>query len=238
MSNKRLNKIIDNKDNGTNNKKKKNRYTIVLKGNPATKKNSSQIKYIYSKNKGRRVPIIVPSENYNVYRELCMYQLNSLVNSRDFETIDYPINLKTIYYMEDLTVCDISNLINATHDILEDAGVIKEDSWKIVNSVDGSRVRFDPKNPRVEIFIDPVEDEKSSALQADDVKREREEKRVRKRKIRERQKEEERKELAKEVKYLREEKALPWKEVVKKVGVSQSTAYKYYKKYYLDKGGE
>ncbi len=38
-------------------------------------------------------------------------------------------------------------------------GVIKDDNHKIVASVDGSRVLYDKKNPRTEIYIEEIRDE-------------------------------------------------------------------------------
>ena len=48
----------------------------------------------------------------------------------------------------------MSNLLSATCDILVAAGVIKDDDFNVVASMDGSRVRFDNNNPRVEIEIE------------------------------------------------------------------------------------
>lgn len=48
---------------------------------------------------------------------------------------------------------DLTNLMNATHDLLQDAKIIADDSSDIVKSVDGSRVELDRENPRVEITI-------------------------------------------------------------------------------------
>ena len=52
---------------------------------------------------------------------------------------------------------DLTNLLNATNDILVKAGVLEDDNCKIVVSHDGSRVFYDKENPRVEIEITEVE---------------------------------------------------------------------------------
>ena len=51
--------------------------------------------------------------------------------------------------------CD---LIEATCDILVTAGVLADDNSRIVAAHDGSRVDYDKQNPRVEIWIEEMED--------------------------------------------------------------------------------
>jgi len=51
---------------------------------------------------------------------------------------------------------DLTNLMESTHDILVKAKILKDDDSKIIVSVDGSRVLYDKKNPRVEIEISEV----------------------------------------------------------------------------------
>ena len=48
---------------------------------------------------------------------------------------------------------DLVNLLEATCDILVDANVIADDNSGIVAGHDGSRVKYDKDNPRVEITI-------------------------------------------------------------------------------------
>lgn len=52
---------------------------------------------------------------------------------------------------------DLANLIEATCDILVKAGVLADDNSHIVAAHDGSRVDYDKKNPRVEIWIEEME---------------------------------------------------------------------------------
>jgi Holliday junction resolvase RusA-like endonuclease len=52
---------------------------------------------------------------------------------------------------------DLCNLLEASCDILVDAGILADDNSKIVVAHDGSRVRYDKQNPRVEIEIERVE---------------------------------------------------------------------------------
>ncbi|WP_299034066.1 RusA family crossover junction endodeoxyribonuclease, partial [uncultured Anaerococcus sp.] len=73
------------------------------------------------------------------------------------KNIDYPINLKCVYYRKTKHRVDLTNLLAATCDILTDCGVIADDNYKIVVSHDGSRVMFDKERPRVEIEIERIE---------------------------------------------------------------------------------
>ena len=48
---------------------------------------------------------------------------------------------------------DLLNLLEASLDILVDAGILEDDNSSIVVSHDGSRVLYDKENPRAEITI-------------------------------------------------------------------------------------
>lgn len=117
--------------------------TIILPGEPRTKKNSGQI--IMSGGK----PRLLPSKPYKEYRECCLWRIPGWQKTR----INYPVNMKCVYYMATKRKVDLVNLIEATCDILVDAGVIADDNSKIVVSHDGSRVKLDRDNPRAEITI-------------------------------------------------------------------------------------
>jgi Holliday junction resolvase RusA-like endonuclease len=64
--------------------------------------------------------------------------------------------MKCVYYMATKRKVDLVNLIEATCDILVDAGVLADDDSKIVVSHDGSRVKLDRDNPRAEITITEI----------------------------------------------------------------------------------
>jgi Holliday junction resolvase RusA-like endonuclease len=64
------------------------------------------------------------------------------------------VNIKCLYYMGTRRKVDLVNLLEATCDILTDAGVIADDNSRIVAGHDGSRVLYDKDRPRVEIEID------------------------------------------------------------------------------------
>ena len=122
---------------------------MTIYGNPATKKNSMQI----YKNSRTGQPFLTQSKRYKDYARDCAMQ----ITGKHKQAIDYPINLKCVYYRKTKRRVDLTNLLAATCDILTDCGVIADDNYKIVRSHDGSRVDFDKDNPRVEIEIEEVQ---------------------------------------------------------------------------------
>lgn len=116
---------------------------IIMPLTPATKKNSQQIIRV----KGR--PMIIPSEKYRQYEKACKPFLKAL-------HIDYPINIKALYYMPTRRIVDLNNLHECLCDVLVAHGVIEDDNSRIVESMDGSRVLYDKQNPRTEIYIERV----------------------------------------------------------------------------------
>lgn len=124
---------------------------MTLYGNPATKKNSMQI----FKNSRTGQPFLTQSKRYKDYARDCKKQITGKYKLK----VDYPINLKCVYYRQTKHRVDLTNLLAATCDILTDCGVIADDNYKIVVSHDGSRVDFDKNNPRVEIEIERIEND-------------------------------------------------------------------------------
>lgn len=122
---------------------------FAIYGNPITKKNSARIV-----NAGR-YPRLLPSNAYLKYRKDAIVQIpcNIRVN------IDFPVNVQVIYYMQTKRRVDLVNLLEATCDILVDAGVLADDNSNIAAAHNGCRVEYDKKNPRAEITITSIERE-------------------------------------------------------------------------------
>lgn len=116
---------------------------FIIKLKPITKKNSQQI--VTGKN-GR--PFIIPSAAYKKYEKACKPFMPKVA-----EPIDYPVNVKAIFYMQTKRKVDLTNLHEALHDILVKYGVLEDDNFKIIQSTDGSRVSYDKWNPRTEVEI-------------------------------------------------------------------------------------
>lgn len=123
-------------------------WTGIIYGQPITKKNSQRI---VTNPKTKRF-MIMPSKQYKDYEAVAL---------RNIDIPDNPIceqvNVKCIYYMQTHRPCDLTNLMEATHDILVKAKVLDDDNNNIIVAVDGSRVAYDKENPRVEICIEEMQ---------------------------------------------------------------------------------
>ena len=124
---------------------------------PRTKKNHSRI--VTLKN-GRR--FLRPSKQYEEFEEniidelfLAKHRFKELGQEIDLFTlqIDYPINLKCVFYKDKNYKADLCGYLQAIQDCLVKYGVLADDNDKIIKSVDGSRCEVDKENPRIEIEI-------------------------------------------------------------------------------------
>lgn len=122
------------------------KFTIYLE--PRTKKNSSQI--IINPRTNR--PMIIPSKKYKEYEEEAGWFVKAT-------GIDYPVNVKCLFYMKTRRKVDLSNLISAISDVLVKYGVITDDNSSIIAGYDGSRVLYDKANARTEVTITPMKEE-------------------------------------------------------------------------------
>ena len=115
---------------------------------PVTKKNSQRILQRYDRKRQKTVPFIAQSEKYKAYEQAAGWYIKG-----KGDRIDYPVNVKCIYYMPTKRRVDLVNLQEATLDILTHYEVLADDNSQIVVSMDGSRVEHDKDNPRTEIVI-------------------------------------------------------------------------------------
>ena len=122
---------------------------IILEGTPVTKKNSQQIA-----RRPNGQTFIVPSRKYKTFALFAKSYLRKYY--ADITTVDYPVNLRCLYYMPTRRAVDLVNLLEATCDVLVSAGILKDDNSSIVISHDGSRVLYDKERPRTEIYIESV----------------------------------------------------------------------------------
>lgn len=117
------------------------RFTIKVA--PVSKKNHSQI--IYNRSTGR--PMIIPSPQYRQYEKDASWFLPKGLN------IDYPVNVKAVFYMPTKRRVDLVNLQEALLDVLVKYGILSDDNSNIVYSMDGSYVDYDKDNSRTEVEI-------------------------------------------------------------------------------------
>ena len=132
------------------------KYIVI--GDPRTKKNHQMIA-----GKGRRCPTCGKFETewirqgsaYNEYSEAAAWQLRP----RPRAPIDFPINIRYLFFMKTRRKVDQSNLIAAMDDILTENRIIEDDNCRIIIGHDGSRVYHDPNHPRTEIYITRAADD-------------------------------------------------------------------------------
>lgn len=114
---------------------------------PRTKKNHQNI-IINPKTKR---PMIVQNSLYKEYENDAGWFL-----AKPSKPIDYPVNIKCLFYRKDKHRVDLTNLLEAIDDILVKYKVLADDSFNIVVGHDGSRVFIDPDEPRIEVYIEPI----------------------------------------------------------------------------------
>jgi Holliday junction resolvase RusA-like endonuclease len=117
---------------------------LVILGQPITKKNSQVIRCING------YPLVNQSKAYRAYEKMALKPMLAY----PCETIMGPVTVKVLYWLKDRRRPDLTNLLQATADILEKASVIAND--RNIVSWDGSHIMGMSRNPRAEITIRPV----------------------------------------------------------------------------------
>lgn len=120
-------------------------FQAVIPIEPRSKKNSQEICI----NRKTHRPFVKQSERYIQFEKECGYYLNN----KPPAPIDYPVNCKYIMYRSTNRVFDALNGCEAIDDVLVKYGILADDNFKIVVGHDGTRVRVDKENPRIEITI-------------------------------------------------------------------------------------
>ena len=111
---------------------------------PITKKNSQQI--LLNKSTGK--PFVMPSKQFKDYEKAALWFI-----PKRRQPIDFPVNIKCVFYMPTRRKCDLTNLLEAVDDIMVKSGLLADDNFTIIYSHDGSRVFYDKDKPRTEICI-------------------------------------------------------------------------------------
>ncbi len=97
--------------------------------------------------------MLIPSKQYREFEKECLL----LIPSKYRKKIDYPLNIKAIFYRDSKRKVDLTNLLEALDDMLVKAKVIADDNRDVVASHNGSLVLYDKQKPRIEIEITKVE---------------------------------------------------------------------------------
>lgn len=97
-------------------------------------------------------PVIFPGSAYSKWHKDAMKQIAALKLTLPVVPDGNVVWVQAVFYVTPRSRTDLVNFIEATNDLLEDAGVYGNDY--AVNSHDGSaRIWTDPTNPRTEIAI-------------------------------------------------------------------------------------
>lgn len=131
---------------------------LIIEGDPRTKKNSMTIA-----GSGRRCPRCGKFEKlwirqgsvHDEWKDAALWQLRPKAPR---EPISSPVGIRCLFYMKTRRRVDLLNLLAAVDDLLVEAGILADDNCNIVVSHDGSRVLYDAKNPRAEIFIEEMDE--------------------------------------------------------------------------------
>ncbi len=116
-----------------------------------SKKNSQQI----LRNSKTGKYFIAQSKLYQNFEQECSYFLLKYKNSN----INYPVNLKCLFFVSDRKKRDLTNLENAIADILVKYKVLEDDNYNILQSWDGSRIIYNKDiEPKIEIEIIKIEE--------------------------------------------------------------------------------
>lgn len=116
---------------------------------PRTKKNSAHVRCPYQ-DKGVRFHQPV----YQDYERWARGCARASIYDRTAPAIDYEVNCAALIY-RDRNVGDAAGFYQAIADCLEAMGVVKND--RLIVTWDGTRLRKDPENPRVEVTLTPAE---------------------------------------------------------------------------------
>lgn len=124
-------------------------HLITVQGVPRVKKNNQKVVLARTKT-GKTYPKKIDTPAYKIWHKNAIPQIQR--QKPNFE-IDYPINLKCLFYMDTDGKVDLSALYEGIQDVFVELDVITDDNYSIVASHDGSGVYVDRENPRMEITI-------------------------------------------------------------------------------------
>lgn len=126
---------------------------FILRGDPPVKKNSQEI-VTFTRRDGTTRRALIQNEKYRIFERDAGWQIPPSARVG----IDYPVNIKAIYYRATLRTVDRPNLEEALLDTLVKWGVLADDNRDIAAASDGSRVMYDHDDPRIEVEITPLND--------------------------------------------------------------------------------
>jgi Holliday junction resolvase RusA-like endonuclease len=126
-----------------------------IPGRPVTKKNSMRM--VKNPKTGKMFPL--PSKQYKEYER----EAGKHLKQKPDKPIDYPVNVTVLYFLSrnkdgsiPKSVPDLTNLLEATDDLLVHYGILEDDNALIVAGHDGSMVHFINGEPYSRVIIRPI----------------------------------------------------------------------------------
>jgi len=117
---------------------------LIIPGAPRTKKNSLRRKMV-----GKFLKSL-PSEAWCKWREDVLPRLMQWARQNKHAPIARPVNCAALFYRDALRG-DACGYYQGLGDVLQEAGIVADDKWIV--SWDGSRLRKDADDPRVEFVL-------------------------------------------------------------------------------------
>lgn len=101
----------------------------------------------------RGKPILLPNKKYTEWEKQAIFQLKKQKKELGLRTIEGEVEVKSMIYRYTKRRMDLLNPQQSIHDVLEDAGIIRNDF--LIKSTDGSRLILgvEKGQERVEIFL-------------------------------------------------------------------------------------
>ena len=115
---------------------------LVIRGRMVPKKNAKRVL------PGRKFPISSP--RWRKYEKDAKKQLKSQYNDAILCTDRMALHVTAVYYCPDRRYPDLSGMLETVGDLLE--GIVYENDRQI-GSWDGSRIRLDNEDPRIEVEV-------------------------------------------------------------------------------------
>ena len=126
-----------------------------IPGKPVTKKNSMQM--ARNPKTGKLFP--VPSKQYKAYEKAAKEAFFYVPET----PINYPVRVTAVYHLQlnkdgsiPKNLPDLTNLLEATDDILVKYKILEDDNAGIVASHDGTCIVFGDEEPWTSVCIEPI----------------------------------------------------------------------------------
>lgn len=121
---------------------------MVILGNVPSKKNSKRI--VTNRSTGK--PFIISSKIHESWHTTAIPEMKK--RWEGYQITEYPIGITMTFFWKDLRRHDLDNGVATILDALKDAGVIEDDYYKFVDTIQAQYGGLDRDNPRCEIYLD------------------------------------------------------------------------------------